>query len=81
MAACSIKPGDKTVPLLERLKFLCISTTNLDEFFEIRVSGLKQRVEVSSVPTGPENMTPAEVLEALAEKTTDLVAEQYTRAE
>jgi len=69
---------DKTVPLLERLKFLCISSTNLDEFFEIRVSGLKQRVEVSSVPTGPENMTPAEVLEALAEKTSDLVAEQYS---
>ena len=34
---------DKSIPLLERLKFLCISSTNLDEFFEIRVSGLKHR--------------------------------------
>ncbi len=68
---------DKNVPLLERLKFLCISSTNLDEFFEIRVSGLKQRVEISSAPTGPENMTPAEVLSAVSEKAARLVTEQY----
>lgn len=68
---------DETVPLLERLKFLCISSTNLDEFFEIRVSGLKQRLEISSAPIGPESMTPAEVLRTLAEKTSRLVTEQY----
>ena len=68
---------DEAVPLLERLKFLCISSTNLDEFFEIRVSGLKQRVEISSAPIGPENMTPAEVLHILAEQTARLVTEQY----
>ena len=68
---------DETIPLLERLKFLCISSTNLDEFFEIRVSGLKQRVEISSAPIGPECMTPAELLSSLAAKTTELVAEQY----
>ena len=68
---------DEAVPLLERLKFLCISSTNLDEFFEIRVSGLKQRVEISSAPIGPECMTPAEALRSLAENTTELVAEQY----
>ena len=68
---------DQSLPLLERLKFLCISSTNLDEFFEIRVSGLKQRVEISSVPAGPDNMSPSEVLAEIAESTQRLVAEQY----
>ena len=68
---------DPSVPLLERLKFLCISSTNLDEFFEIRVSGLKHRIEVSSVPAGPDNMNPAEVLRTVAEQTAKLVTEQY----
>jgi polyphosphate kinase len=44
---------DPNVPLLERLKFLCISSTNLDEFFEIRVSGLKHRLELNAAPSGP----------------------------
>jgi polyphosphate kinase len=68
---------DASLPLLERLKFLCISSTNLDEFFEIRVSGLKHRLEVSAVPTGPDNLSPAEALRTVAEQTGLLVAEQY----
>jgi polyphosphate kinase len=68
---------DRRSPLLERLKFLCISSTNLDEFFEIRVAGLKQRVEVSSSPAGPDNMSPAEVLTEISEATQQLVAAQY----
>jgi polyphosphate kinase len=68
---------DERVPLLERLKFLCISSTNLDEFFEIRVAGLKQRVEVSSAPAGPDNITPAEALRQIEGTTSGIVDEQY----
>jgi polyphosphate kinase len=68
---------DRRLPLLERLKFLCISSTNLDEFFEIRVAGLKQRVEVSSLPAGPDNMSPAEALAEITTATQRLVDDQY----
>ena len=68
---------DPGVPLLERLRFLCISSTNLDELFEIRVAGLKQKVAMGSVQAGPENMTPQETLTALSERCHALVAEQY----
>ena len=47
---------DTSIPLLERLKFLCISSTNLDEFFEIRVSGFKHRLAANAGPAGPDNM-------------------------
>jgi len=69
--------ADRTLPLLERLKFLCISSTNLDEFFEIRVSGVKQRLEVSTGPAGPDGLTPAQLLTRVAENTQRLVREQY----
>ena len=68
---------DPSVPLLERLKFLCISSTNLDEFFEIRVSGLKHRLEISAAPAGPDNLSIPDALRTIAEQTTELVAEQY----
>jgi polyphosphate kinase len=68
---------DLDVPLLERLKFLCISSTNLDEFFEIRVAGLKQRLEVSSAPAGPDNLGPSDVLRRIHETTAEIVTEQY----
>ncbi len=64
-------------PLLERLRFLCISCTNLDEFFEIRVAGLKQRVEIGSAAPGPDAIKPGDLLTAIAETATGLVAEQY----
>ncbi|MGD8324205.1 MAG: polyphosphate kinase 1, partial [Gammaproteobacteria bacterium] len=59
------------------LKFLCISSTNLDEFFEIRVSGAKQRLEVSTAPAGPDGLTPAQLLDRVADITQRLVTEQY----
>jgi polyphosphate kinase len=68
---------DPNVPLLERLKFLCISSTNLDEFFEIRVSGLKQQVAYGSTQTGPDNLSPQEQLQRISEVALELVADQY----
>src|SRR5689334_3462248 len=68
---------DEKVPLLERLKFLCISSSNLDEFFEIRVSGLKQRVELGSAQSGPDGMGISEQLQAIHDRTRNLVDAQY----
>ncbi|MBL0012017.1 MAG: polyphosphate kinase 1 [Nitrosomonas sp.] len=68
---------DESLPLLERLRFLCIASTNLDEFFEIRVAGLKQQVKYSSVQTGPDNLSPAEVLARVSETAHQFVEEQY----
>jgi polyphosphate kinase len=68
---------DENVPLLERLKFLCIVSTNLDEFFEIRVSGLKQQVEYRSDNRGPDRLSAAEQLKRISEVTHSLVNEQY----
>ena len=56
---------DDRVPLLERLRFLCISSLNLDEFFEIRVAGLKQKAKLGATETGPDNMSASEVLKAI----------------
>lgn len=68
---------DESMPLLERLKFLCIASTNLDEYFEIRVAGLKQQVKYHSVQTGADNLSPAEVLKRISEIAHELVEEQY----
>jgi len=66
-----------TQPLLERLKFLCITCNNLDEFFEIRVSGLKQLLELGSAPLAPDGMSTSEQLAAIHTRASALVAEQY----
>ncbi len=68
---------DENNPLLERLRFLCIASTNLDEFFEIRVSGLNQQVKYGSVQTGEDNLTPVEVLKKISEVAHEFVDEQY----
>ena len=68
---------DERVPLLERLKFLCISCSNLDEFFEIRVAGIKQMLKIGSTQVGPDGTTPAELLASVGERSHALVAEQY----
>ena len=68
---------DEKVPLLERLKFLCISSNNLDEFFEIRVAGLKQRLELGSDQPGVDGLTVTEQLQAIHDRTRGLVDAQY----
>jgi len=68
---------DESIPLLERLKFLCISSSNLDEFFEIRVAGLKQMLKVGSTQAGPDGTLPADLMSAIAQRAHALVDEQY----
>ena len=68
---------DESLPLLERLKFLCIASTNLDEFFEIRVAGVKQQVKYGSVQTGPDNLSPLETLKQIGRIAHELVESQY----
>jgi polyphosphate kinase len=68
---------DDRLPLLERLRFLAISSSNLDEFFEIRVAGLKQRLELGASRPGPDGLTPQQQLKLIAGQAGKLVAEQY----
>jgi polyphosphate kinase len=68
---------DDSIPLLERLRFVCIASSNLDEFFEIRVAGLKEQFEFGSVQTGPENLLPQDALRRISVKAHDMVDHQY----
>ncbi|MDR3417610.1 MAG: polyphosphate kinase 1 [Nevskia sp.] len=68
---------DETVPLLERLKFLCISCSNLDEFFEIRVAGLKQMIKLGTALVGQDGITPSELFAEISNRAHALVVEQY----
>jgi polyphosphate kinase len=64
-------------PLLERVKFLAITASNLDEFVEVRVAGILQQVEHGNCEPGPDGRVPAEVLKELAEKIHSFVKAQY----
>ena len=68
---------DPTQPLLERVKFLGIFSSNLDEFFEIRVAGIKQQIESETSNVGPDGMSPTETFNAIQRTTREMVATQY----
>lgn len=64
-------------PLFERLKFFCIVSSNLDEFFEVRVAGIKQQIEAGSQQPGPDGLLPAEAFRAISSRAHRMVADQY----
>lgn len=67
---------DSAVPLLERLRYLCISCTNLDEFFEIRGGAVRHAVELN-LPPGMDGLNPAILLNRIHDRAAELVAAQY----
>jgi polyphosphate kinase len=67
--------ADKSIPLLERLKFLSVFSSNLDEFFMVRVSGLKEMLEADELEPNPGELTPDEQLKVIRERTEPLVEE------
>jgi polyphosphate kinase len=68
---------DPRTPLLERLKFMSIFSSNLDEFFMVRVAGLKQQVEAKVSKLTPDGRTPGEQLEAISERLRPMVSDQH----
>ncbi len=68
---------DPDTPLLERLRFLCIFSSNMDEFFEIRVAGLKEQLRVNPYHVGVDGLTARQVLKAVSERAHALVSHQY----
>jgi len=68
---------DDSNPVLERLKFLCIVSSNLDEFFEVRVAGLRQQKQTDSTELGPDGLSAGEALALISERTRRMVNDQY----
>src|ERR1041385_7113830 len=69
---------DPTTPLLERLKFFCITSSNLDEFFEVRVAGIKQQMERDVVERGIDGVTASQTFHAISQRVQALVKQQCT---
>jgi polyphosphate kinase len=69
---------DPQTPLLERVKFFCITGSNLDEFFEVRVAGLKQQIEAEGGGRSIDGLTPTENFNGLTRRIRRMVDEQFT---
>lgn len=70
--------NDERVPLLERMRFLSICSSNLDEFFEIRVAGLKEKIALSSTKLTIDGLRPDEAFNKISHKTHQLIAQIYS---
>ncbi|BCX81251.1 polyphosphate kinase [Methylomarinovum caldicuralii] len=68
---------DESLPLLERLRFLCISSSNLDEFFEVRVAAVKQKIALRVRETGVDKADPVALLQALRQRVRAMIDDQY----
>src|ERR1700751_5071608 len=68
---------DESNPALERLKFLSISASNLDEFFEVRVAGLVQQIEDGYTEAGPDGLTLLQERDVVSRETHEFVDDQY----
>src|SRR5213080_4406237 len=68
---------DPTQPLIERVKFLTIFSSNLDEFFEIRVAGIKQQIESETSDLGPDGLSPTDTFNNIQRVVREVVAAQY----
>src|SRR5438034_8313289 len=68
---------DQRQPLIERVKFLTIVSSNLDEFFEIRVAGIKQQIESETSNIGPDGLSPTETFNRIQKVVRELVSAQH----
>lgn len=68
---------DATLPLLERLRFLCISSSNMDEFYEVRVADLRERMKLDTTASGADNLPAAIAYGIVSARAHDLVQKQY----
>ena len=69
--------ADVNVPLLERLKFLCIVSSNMDEFFEVRVAGIKNQIRLNNTQTGPDGLSPKDAFQKISIEAHKLIDHQY----
>src|SRR5712671_217404 len=68
---------DEKNPLLERVKFFCIVSSNMDEFFEVRVAGLKQQIESDIVERSMDGLTASEAFRAINRRVRRMVEDLY----